>query len=259
MNVYRLALSAFGVLMVVFLVAPTLVLVPVSFSSGRAMAFPPPGFSFRWYETILTSNTWSFSTVVSFQIALLTAVLATVLGTLAAFGLVRGSFPGRGVANAVLLSPMIVPVVIVAIGMFAVFASWRLAGSPLALIVAHTVLTLPYVIVNVGASLRTVDRTLEAASMNLGAGPLRTFRYVTLPLILPGVLAGALFAFIVSWDEVVVSIFLSSPFLQTLPVVMWNQISDAIDPTVAAVATLLTLATTVLFALATFAQRRGER
>ncbi len=95
--------------------------------------------------------------------------------------------------------------------------------------------------------------------MNLGAGPLTTFRYVTLPLILPGVLAGALFAFIVSWDEVVVSIFLSSPFLQTLPVVMWNQISEAVDPTVAAVATLLTFATTILFALATFVQRRSER
>lgn len=248
----------FGALMVVFLVGPTLVLVPLSFSSGRTMQFPPPGFSFRWYENMLTSPVWSSSIVVSFQIAVLTAILASVLGTLAAFGLVRGRFPGQSVANAVMLSPMIVPVVIVAIGMFAVFVSWRLAGSALALIVAHTVLALPYVVVNVGASLRTVDRTLEAASMNLGAGPLRTFRYVTLPLILPGVLAGGLFAFIVSWDEVVVAIFLSSPYLQTLPVVIWSQINETVDPTVAAVATLLTLATTILFALATFFQRRGE-
>ena len=258
MNVYRFTLSVFGALMVVFLVGPTLVLVPVSFSSGRTMQFPPPGFSLRWYETMLTSPTWSFSLVVSFQIAVLTAILASILGTLAAFGLVRGQFPGQSVANAVMLSPMIVPVVIVAIGMFAVFASWRLADSASALIIAHTVLALPYVVVNVGASLRTVDRTLESASMNLGAGPLRTFRYVTLPLILPGVLAGALFAFIVSWDEVVVAIFLSSPYLQTLPVVIWTQINETVDPTVAAVATLLTLATTVLFALATFVQRSGK-
>lgn len=257
MNVYRLAFAVFGVMMVVFLIAPTLILVPMSFSSGQTMQFPPPGFSLRWYETIFTSPTWSFSTLVSFQIALITAILASILGTLAAFALVRGRFPGKGLANAVLLSPMIVPVVIIAIGMFAVFVSWRLTGSPIALIIAHTVLALPFVVINVGASLRTVDRTLEAASANLGAGPLTTFRYVTLPLILPGVLAGALFAFITSWDEVVVAIFLSAPQLQTLPVLMWTQINETVDPTVAAVATLLTVATTILFAFATFAQRRG--
>ena len=210
-------------------------LVPVSFSSEQTLQFPPPGFSLRWYETLLTSPDWIFSTLVSFQIAMITAILASVLGMLAAFGLVRGRFVGQGLANAMILSPMIVPVIIVAIGMFAVFVSWRIAGSPIALIVAHTVLALPYVVVNVGASLRTMDRTLEAASMNLGAGPLRTFRYVTLPLILPGVLAGALFAFLVSWDEVVVAIFLSSPYLKTLPVLMWGQIKESVDPTVAAV------------------------
>ncbi len=250
-------LAAFGVAIVVFLIAPTLVLVPMSFSSGTTLQFPPPGFSLRWYENLFTSSVWTTAAASSMQVALLTCVTATVLGTATAFGLVRGRFLGKRIVNAVALSPMIVPLVIVAIGMFAVFVSWQIAGSLLALVLAHTVLALPFVVVNVGASLRTMDRNLELAALNLGANPLKTFRYVTLPRILPGVLAGALFAFITSWDEIVVAIFLTSPFLRTLPVVMWEQVRTEVDPTIAALATVLTLVTTAIFAVAFLTRRRG--
>lgn len=254
---YRRVLIAFSAALIVFLIGPTLVLVPMSFSSGSTLQFPPPGFSLQWYENLFTSPVWTRATVSSIQVALLTCITATVLGTLAAFGLVRGRFPGKELINALMLAPMIVPLVIVAIGMFAVFVSWRIAGSLLGLVLAHTVLALPFVVINVGASLRTMDRNLERAALNLGANPLKTFRYVTLPRILPGVLAGALFAFIISWDEIVVAIFLTSPFLRTLPVVMWEQVRTEVDPTIAALATLLTLITTMIFAVAVLARRRG--
>lgn len=256
-GVQKTALYAFCALVVVFLIVPTVVLVPMSFSAGETLAFPPKGFSLRWYENLYLSPTWSSAAITSFKVALGTTVVATVLGTVTAFGLVRGRFPGRNLANALVLSPIIVPVVIVAIAMFAVFVSWRIAGSLLALILAHTALALPFVVVNVSASLRTMDRDLESASLNLGAGPLTTFRYITLPAILPGVLAGALFAFITSWDEVVIAIFLTSPLVNTLPVEMFNQVRTEVDPTIAALATLLTLLTTVLFLVAILLQGRG--
>lgn len=253
----KVVLSAFSIVLVMFLIGPTLVLVPMSFSSGVTLQFPPPGFSLQWYENLFTSPVWTKAAVSSTQVALLTCITATVLGTLTAFGLVRGRFPGKELVNALVLLPMVVPLVIVAIGMFAVFVSWRIAGSLPGLVLAHTVLALPFVVINVGASLRTMDRNLELASSNLGASPLKTFRYVTLPQILPGVLTGALFAFIVSWDEIVVALFLTSPFLRTLPVVMWEQVRTEVDPTIAALATMLTLLTTVIFAMAFLTRRRG--
>jgi putative spermidine/putrescine transport system permease protein len=242
---------------VVFLVAPTLVLIPMSFSSGRTLAFPPPGLSFRWYEELFGDPAWRLATETSIEVALLTALVATALGTPAAFALVRGRFRGRALLNALVLSPMIVPLIVIAIGMYAVFARWNLLGSVAGLVIGHTALALPFVVINVAASLRTMDRDLEAASLNLGASPLQTFRHVTLPAILPGVLAGALFAFITSWDEVVVAIFLTNPLVNTLPALMWEQVNTQIDPTVAAAANVLTVLTTALFVVWLFLTRRA--
>jgi putative spermidine/putrescine transport system permease protein len=244
----RRLLGGFCAAVSVFLVAPTLVLVPMSFSSGRTLAFPPPGFSLRWYENLFGEPVWRFASLTSVRVAMLTAILATALGTAAAFGLERGRFGGRRVVNALILSPMIVPLIIVAIGMYAVFVGWGLLGSVAGLVIGHTVLALPLVVVNVVAGLRTMDRDLETASLSLGASPLRTFWHVTLPALLPGILAGALFAFITSWDEVVVAIFLTSPLVNTLPALMWEQVNTEIDPTVAAAANVLTVLTTTLLA-----------
>ncbi len=243
-------LRIFGVLMVAFLILPTLIIVPMSFSAGRTLQFPPSEWSTRWYDNLLTSDLWTDAAWTSIRVGLLTAVLATLLGTAAALALDRSRFRGRGVTQAVILAPMIIPLVIIAIAMYSVFVRWRIAGSITGLVVAHTVLALPFVVINVAAALRTVDRDLELAAANLGADPVRVFRTVTLPAITPGTLTGALFAFITSWDEVVVAALLTSPDVRTLPVVMWSQVRTEVDPTIAAAASLLTLLTIVLFAVA---------
>jgi putative spermidine/putrescine transport system permease protein len=253
----RLLLVALGAMTVFFLLAPTLVVVPMSFTASNSLTFPPEGFSTRWYEKMLTDPQWSTGFANSAQVALLTAVLATVLGTLAALGTVRGRFPGKNAVNALVLSPLIVPVIIIAIGMFSVFVRWKITGTLVGLVLAHTALAVPFVVVNVATSLRTMDRNLELAAMNLGADPLRTFRRVTLPLILPGVLAGGLFAFITSWDEVVVSIFLTTARFRTLPVEMWEQVRQVVDPTVAAVATTLLAVTTSLLLVVLVVRRQA--
>ena len=253
----RLLLLAFGALTVFFLMAPTLVVVPMSITASNSLTFPPEGFSIRWYEKMLTDPQWSNGFVHSAQVAFLTAVLATVLGTLAALGTVRGRFPGKSAVNALVLSPLIVPVIIIAIGMFSLFVRWKITGSIVGLVLAHTALAVPFVVINVATSLRTIDRNLELAAMNLGADPVRTFRRVTLPLILPGVLAGGLFAFITSWDEVVVSIFLTTARFRTLPVEMWEQVRQVVDPTVAAVATTLLAVTTSLLLLVLVVRRQA--
>lgn len=228
-----------------FLLAPALIVVPMSFSSSAFLEFPPTGFSTRWYANFFHSSMWTNAAVDSVKVALLTVLVATVLGTLTALGLVRGRFPGKALVQALVLSPAIVPLVIVAIGTFLVFTGWRLQGTLTGLVIAHTALALPFVVVSVGTSLRTFDRTVELAAQSLGAGPWRTFWRITFPLILPGVAAGALFAFVTSWDEIVVAIFMTSPFFRTLPVVVWSQVRTEIDPTIAAVASML-IAVTVL-------------
>jgi putative spermidine/putrescine transport system permease protein len=251
----RLLMAALGALTVFYLLAPSLVIIPMSFTQARILSFPPEGFSFQWYQRMFTDPQWAAGIQHSAQVATLTAIVATVLGTLAALGLTRGRFPGRTLVNALALSPLIVPVVVIAIGMFAVFVQWRIAGSLVGLVVAHTALALPFVIINVGTSLRTMDRNLELAAANLGADPRRSFLHITLPLILPGVLAGAIFSFITSWDEVVVAIFMTSARYRTLPVEMWEQVRQVVDPTVAAVATTLLVVTTALL-LILFVVRR---
>jgi putative spermidine/putrescine transport system permease protein len=253
----RLLMAALGALTVFYLLAPTLVIVPMSFTEARILSFPPQGFTTQWYERMFTDRQWSSGMINSAQVAALTAVLATVLGTLAALGLARGRFPGRTVVNAIALTPLIVPVVIIAIGMFSIFVQWRISGSLIGLVLAHTALAIPFVVVNVGASLRTMDRNLELAAANLGADPRQAFLRITLPIILPGVLAGAIFSFITSWDEVVVAIFLTSARFRTLPVEMWEQVRQVVDPTVAAVSTTLLVVTTVLLLLLLVVRRQA--
>jgi putative spermidine/putrescine transport system permease protein len=206
---------------------------------------------------MMTDRQWSSGMVTSFQVAALTAVLATVLGTLGALGLTRGRFPGRSLVNGLALAPLIVPVVVIAIGMFGLFVQWRIAGTLIGLVAAHTALAMPFVIVAVATSLRTMDRNLELAAANLGADPRRSFLHITFPIILPGVLTGAIFSFITSWDEVVVAIFMTSTRFRTLPAEMWEQVRQAVDPTVAAVSTTLLVVTTVLLVVLLVVRRQA--
>jgi putative spermidine/putrescine transport system permease protein len=254
----RILMGGLGLLTVLYLLAPTLVIVPMSFTESRILSFPPQGFTLEWYERIVADRQWSSALTNSAQVAVLTTILSVALGTLAALALARGRFPGRTAANALVLAPLIVPVVIIAIGMFSLFVRWRISGSLVGLVLAHTALAVPFVVVSVSASLRTVDRNLELAAANLGATPRQTFLRVTFPIIVPGVIAGAIFAFIASWDEVVVSIFLTSARFRTLPVEMWEQVRQAVDPTVAAVATTLLVVTTVLLVILLVVRRPAQ-
>ncbi len=242
------------ILIGVFLIAPTVIVIIMSFSSVSTLRFPPPGLSLQWYRNFWESPEWTGATWTSVKVAVLATLTATVLGTLLALGLMRGRFPLKSLVTGLILSPMIVPIVIVAVGTYLLFVEWRLQGTMLGFVVAHACLGIPLVVVNVAASLQTIDRNLEMAAQNLGAGPIRTFTKVTLPLIMPGVAAGAVFAFIESWDEVVVSIFLASPFVRTLPVVMWSVVRSQIDPTIAALAGMLTVLTIALLSGALLAR-----
>jgi putative spermidine/putrescine transport system permease protein len=252
----RVLLVAMGVLTIVFLVGPSLVIVPMGFTGGQSLEFPPSGFSLQWYGKMFADPAWTSGFVNSFEVAVCTAVVASVLGTMAALGIARGRFPGKTIANALILSPLVVPVIVIGIGMFSFFVRFKLTGSLPGMVIAHTALSVPYVVVSVSTSLRSMDRNLEMAAANLGANPWRTFRRITLPLIMPGVFAGALFAFLESWDEVVVSIFMTTTKFRTLPVVMWEQVRQVVDPTVAAVATVLLLTTTTVLTLALVVRRQ---
>jgi putative spermidine/putrescine transport system permease protein len=234
----RTSLGVLAVLIGLYLLSPILVIVPMSFSESSFLDFPPRGFTLDWYRALIEDSSWVDAALNSIGVALLSALCAVVLGTLAALALVRGKVPFRSAVMAVLLAPLIVPFVIVGLAVYISFLGLGLTQTPLGFVLVHTALGVPYVMINVVASLSTVDRRLEMAAMNLGANPLQTFFRITLPLILPGMLAGALFAFITSWDEVVVAIFLSGPDLTTLPVKMWSGIRVQIDPTIAAISTI---------------------
>ncbi|MEU8797505.1 ABC transporter permease [Spirillospora sp. NPDC048819] len=237
----RTGLVALAVIIGAYLILPVLIVVPMSFSDSSFLTFPPGEMSLRWFHNILDEPVWLDSALASLQVALLSAACAVVLGVLAALALVRGRIPFRNTITAVLLAPLIVPYVIIGLASYIAFLQLGLTQTTLGFVLVHTCLAVPYVVINVAAGLVSVDRRLEMAAMSLGAGPVTTFFKVTLPLILPSVLAGGLFAFFISWDEVVTAIFLSGPDMTTLPVQMWSGIRVQIDPTVAAISTLVLL------------------
>jgi putative spermidine/putrescine transport system permease protein len=246
-------------LVLFFLVFPVFVVVPVSFSSAKYLQFPPPGWSLQWYENYLIRPGWVDATFLSIRVALVTTVLATILGTAASLALVRGRFPGRNAINSFMVSPLVVPTIIVAIGIYFFYARVRLVGHPLGLSLAHTALALPFVITNVSATLHGFDERLEYAAMNLGANRWQTFRRVTLPIIRPGVFAGALFAFITSFDELIVALFVSGTGAVTLPRKMWDGLRQEIDPTIAAVSTVLIAFSIAILLTAELLRQRSER
>lgn len=222
-----------------FLLLPTLVIVPISFTADTVIRFPPEGFSLRWYENVLANPAWRAATVTSLQTAIGTACLSMALGTAAAIFLYRAEFRGKAIVQGLLLSPLVTPVIVLAVGVYLVFARWGLSGTLASLIIAHTVLALPFVVVSVTASLHAVNANLELAALGLGGSRLYVFRRILLPLIAPGVVSGGIFAFITSWDEVVIAIFLTDPGLRTVPVLIWSQLRAELDPTMAAVGTIL--------------------
>jgi putative spermidine/putrescine transport system permease protein len=255
----RYGLWTFVTLVLVFLMAPILVIVPLSFSAGSFLFFPLPGLSLRWYADFFTSDLWLPALKNSLIVGVGATVIATTLGTLAAFGFWRARFAGRGLLFALLLSPLVVPVIIVAVGVYFAFAPIGLTDGFLGLTLAHAALGAPFVLVTVLSTLSGFDRTLLDAAANLGAPPLLAFRRIALPIVFPGIFAGALFAFATSFDEVVVALLLTGPGQRTLPRQMFAGINDNISLTITAAGTMLVALACVLLLVAEGLRRRSER
>lgn len=241
---WALRIGCVGVL--AYLLLPILVVIPLSFSDSSFLVYPIPAWSLKWYRNLFESAEWARAAKSSFIVAPAATLIATVLGTLAAVGLARTQFPFKGLLMSLLIAPMVVPIVVVGVSTYLFFAPLGLADSYTGLIAVHAALGAPFVLTTVLATLQGFNHNLVRASLSLGAGPLQTFFRVTLPVIAPGVISGALFAFATSFDEVVVVLFLAGPEQLTLPRQMFNGIRENISPTIAAVATLLIVFTTAL-------------
>ena len=248
-----------------FLVAPLLVIVPLSFNAEPyftftegMLRFDPEAYSLRWYREIVENDAWTRALGNSLLIGVAATVLATALGTLAALGLASRAMPARRAAMGLLISPMVTPLIISAAGMFFFYSTLGLSQTHLGLILAHAALGTPFVVITVTATLSAFDTNLTRAAASLGAGPLRTFRRVQLPLIAPGVLSGALFAFAASFDEVVVVLFMAGENQRTIPRQMWAGIREQISPAILAVATFLIVFAVVLLFTVDWLRRRSD-
>ncbi len=273
-------------LIFLFLIAPILIVIPLSFNAEpyftfteKMLSFDPTGYSTRWYDLLLTfgmdqpdttrdsswwADVWANASWVnaaknSVIIGFFSTLLATVLGTLAALGLSRPEMPFRRAIMAVLISPMIVPIIITATGLFFFYSMTGLANSYVGVVMAHATLGIPFVIITVTATLVGFDHSLTRAAANLGATPTTTFFKITMPLILPGVISGALFAFVTSFDEVVVVLFVAAHDQQTIPRQMWNGIREQISPAILSVATILVIISILLLTTVEVLRRRSER
>ncbi len=259
---YRIACA----LIFIFLITPILVVIPLSFNAVPFFTFTegmlrldPEAYSLRWYKDFINNPQWIHSLQNSFIIAIFSTILSTILGTLAALGLSKPYTPYKAAIMGILISPMIVPLIISATGMFFFYTSVGLAQTHLGIILAHTALGTPFVVITVTATLVGFDQSLVRAAQSLGANPTTVFFKVIMPLILPGVISGALFAFITSFDEVVVVLFLADFDQRTIPLQMFSGLREQISPTILAVATILVLISVFLLTSVELLRRRSER
>ena len=253
-------------LIFLFLIFPILVLVPLSFNVQPYFTFTPEmlhldpaAYTTKWYQEFFTSLNWQGAVKNSFIIAVFSTLIATFLGTLAALGLSRPDFPYKTTIMGLLISPMVVPLIISAAGMFFFYSRIGLQGTHVGVILAHAALSTPFVVITVTATLTGFDHSLTRAAASLGSSPTRTFFQITVPLIIPGVISGALFAFITSFDEVIVVLFVGSYKQRTIPWQMFSGIREEISPTILAVATILISFSIVLLVTLELIRRRGER
>ena len=261
----RFVYLAFCTMVFVFLVAPIIVIVPLSFNAEPYFTFTegmlrldPDAWSLRWYREIASNEVWSGSLVNSLVIGTSATVVATILGTLAALGLASPAMPARRAIMGILISPMVTPVIIAAAGMFFFYSGLGLGQTHLGIILAHAALGVPFVVVTVTATLAAYDRNLTNAAASLGAGPWTAFRRVQFPLISPGIISGALFAFAVSFDEVVVVLFMGGVDQRTIPRQMWSGIREQISPAILAVATFLVVFAVLLLLTVDWLRRRNK-
>ncbi|MBD1168659.1 ABC transporter permease [Pelagibacterales bacterium SAG-MED06] len=251
-----------------FLIAPLFVILPLSFNaeqyihfSAKMLALDPEGFSLRWYEDMIygTKNPWGLATKNSLIIAFFATIGSTILGTVAALGLSSRYMPYKAAFMALLISPMIVPLIISGTAIFFFMAKVGLAATHTGIILSHIILGTPFVVITVTATLTGFDHSVTRAAASLGSNPVNTFMKITLPLIMPGVISGALFAFVTSFDEVVVVLFLAGLENTTIPIQMWVGLREQLSPTIMAVATCLIVMSTLILVSAELLRRRSER
>jgi ABC-type spermidine/putrescine transport system permease subunit II len=240
-----------------FMILPSVIVMGMSFSGGRFLEFPPSTVSMRWYSAYWSDPAWLAATVRSLKVAVLVTVLAVVIGTMASLALVRFALPGRNALRALIISPLIVPSIVFAVGIYSVYSTFGLTGSLGGIVAAHTVLALPFVLLNVSAVLYKLDFNLERAARISGAGPVRAFLFVVLPLIWPGIASASIFAFLTSFDEIVIAMFIAggSP---TLPKLMFDGIQFELNPVVAAVSTQLIVVSGTGLICAMWLRRQAE-
>ncbi|MCL6444594.1 MAG: ABC transporter permease [Alicyclobacillus sp.] len=248
-SIGRVLLVIFVALVVAYLLLPIVTIPLLSIDSSPWMQFPPPSWTLNWYVQLFQTPDWEQGFVHSMQVGVAVVALSLLLGVPASLALTRGRFRGMRVFEALIAAPMIIPYIIFGISIYSLYLRIGLNGTLIGLIIAHTVLALPFVVINVSTSLRTFDVTLEQAAMSCGAGPWRTFWHVTLPIIRSGVMAGGIMAFAISWDEVVTAIFITSPSIQTLPVTMWSALRLDLSPVITAVSTILILISLVIIVI----------
>jgi len=251
-----------------FLIAPLFIILPLSFNaeqyihfSAKMLALDPEGFSLRWYEDMIygTKNPWGLATKNSLIIAFFATIGSTLLGTVAALGLSSRHMPYKAAFMALLISPMIVPLIISGTAIFFFMAKVGLAATHTGIIIAHIILGTPFVVITVTATLTGFDHSVTRAAASLGSNPVNTFRKITLPLIMPGVISGALFAFVTSFDEVIVVLFLAGLENTTIPIQMWVGLREQLSPTILAVATCLIVMSTLILVSAELLRRRSDR
>jgi putative spermidine/putrescine transport system permease protein len=253
----RLWLYLVGALAMAFLIVPTLIVVPMSFSASQYLEFPPRQWSLRWYATYFSSPAWMQATATSLKAGCLTALLATPLGTMAAYGLFVSRLRWAGLIFALLVTPMIVPIILVAIAVFYAYVQLKLVNSLAGIVVAHSVLAIPLVLLIVTSALKSYDMNQEMAARSLGASRLRAFLTVTLPQIRFAVVTGAILSFLTSFDEIIVAMFVSGGANSTLTRNMFASLRDQIDPTIAAISTVMIVITSILLALSQLFGKRG--
>jgi putative spermidine/putrescine transport system permease protein len=246
----RIAFILFCALVLLYLILPVLIIVPMSFSSARFLSFPPPSLSLRWYQEYIGNSAWMQATRVTATVAVLTVLIATPLGVAAAYAISNSKLRIMRLIHMALLLPLVVPIIITAVGILFVYAKVGLVATMSGLVLANVMLGLPYVIISVVAGLQSFDAAQEMVARSLGMNRLRSFFIVTLPQIKASVLAGAIFAFISAMDETVVGLFISGGQYQPLTKRMFTALRDEIDPTIAAISTLMTAASFVLVLIA---------
>ncbi|MEZ5646131.1 MAG: ABC transporter permease [Burkholderiaceae bacterium] len=256
-HVVRWLPAAYLVLVLAYLLFPLLVIIPLSFGDDELLRFPPKALSLRWYEAYFGDSQWMRATALSFQVALMSSVLATITGSMAAVALERHHIRAAGAIRLLITSPMIVPHIFLAVGIFVLAVRFGGVGSVAALVCAHATVALPFVVLMVSAALRQLDPNLERAARVLGARPLRAFLTATLPGLMPAMISAAIFAFFISFDELIIAEFLMAE-RETLPMRIWADLKLQLNPTVSAVSTLLIAITVFFLGLAEWMRRRAE-